>query len=128
LKAQTQKEVRKMTRTRAWTVSIIATVSLLALVVGIGASTGQFGFPQGGTTVDAQAVTTGDGILNEQPSDAGFDEKLLILPTGVAINRDDSRVVGIEFDPGPAGSVQVGKLCGRSAGSDQHRCDEGQER
>jgi phosphopantothenoylcysteine synthetase/decarboxylase len=74
LKAQTQKEVRKVTRTRAWTVSIIATVSLLALVVGIGASTGQFGFPQGGTTVDAQAVTTGDGILNEQPSDAGFDE------------------------------------------------------
>jgi hypothetical protein len=68
------KEARKMTRTRAWTVSIIATVTLLALVVGIGASTGQFGFSQGGTTVDAQAVTPGDGIVNQQAPVAGFDK------------------------------------------------------
>lgn len=63
-----------MTRVRAWTVSIIATVSLLALVVGIGASTGQFGFKQGGAAVNAQVVTPGDGISDQQSSAAGFEE------------------------------------------------------
>jgi hypothetical protein len=68
------KEVMKMTRARAWTVSIIATVSLLALVFGIGASTGQFGFQQGGTSAEAQAGSPGDAIVSQQPSAAGFDD------------------------------------------------------
>jgi hypothetical protein len=75
-----------MTRTEALRVSIILTVGLLALVVGIGATTGQFGFSQGGTTVDAQAVTptgttvdapaatTGDGIVSQQAPVAGSNE------------------------------------------------------
>jgi hypothetical protein len=64
-----------MTRTRAWTISIIATATLLAIVLGIGASTGQFGFNQGGTTVGAQAVTSGYSIVNERASAEGFDEE-----------------------------------------------------
>ena len=46
-----------MTRTRAWALSIIATASLLALVVGVGASTGQFGFKHGGTDASAEGLS-----------------------------------------------------------------------
>ncbi len=42
-----------MSRRRAWILAAIASASLVALIIGVGATTGQFGF--GGGHQDAQA-------------------------------------------------------------------------
>ena len=54
-----------MTTARAWIVSILVTVGVLALVVGLGASIGQFGF--GNNSTEATAGT-GDGPFVERSS------------------------------------------------------------
>lgn len=47
-----------MTRQRAWILAAIMTVSLAALIVGIGATFGQFGFRGGREPADAATIVT----------------------------------------------------------------------
>ncbi len=47
-----------MTRQRAWILAAITTVSLAALIVGIGATFGQFGFRGGREPADAASSVT----------------------------------------------------------------------
>jgi hypothetical protein len=54
-----------MTRTRAWATAAIVTISLVGLVLLIGASTGNLGFH--GNTADADLESTGGSV----PLDAG---------------------------------------------------------
>ncbi len=56
-----------MTRQRAWILAAITTVSLAALIVGIGATFGQFGFRGGREPADAASSVT-----QEAPADGQF--------------------------------------------------------
>jgi len=56
-----------MTRQRAWILAAITTVSLAALIVGIGATFGQFGFRGGREPADASS-----GVTQEAPAGAQF--------------------------------------------------------
>lgn len=56
-----------MTRQRAWVLAAITTVSLAALIVGIGATFGQFGFRGGREPADAAS-----SITQEAPADGQF--------------------------------------------------------
>lgn len=55
-----------MTRQRAWILAAIITVSVVALIIGIGATFGQFGF-RGGREA-ANAASTARGV----PAQSGF--------------------------------------------------------
>ncbi len=52
-----------MTRSRAWFLAAVVTVSLVALVVGIGATFGQFGFRNGDNPVSAEPRGAQDSRL-----------------------------------------------------------------
>ncbi len=57
-----------MSRRRAWILAAIASASLVALVIGVGASTGQFGFGGSQRSVEAEGASptsTEDPSLSE---------------------------------------------------------------
>lgn len=60
-----------MTIARAWIVSILVTIGVLALVVGLGATTGQFGFGDTGTEATGGMA---DGPFVAREEDDGEEE------------------------------------------------------
>jgi len=58
-----------MKRRTAWILSAIAVVSLAALVFGVGASSGQFGFSDGIAGADTSAGTNDSPVREEDDDD-----------------------------------------------------------